>query len=54
MDTDAIRPFTEDFPDDDARLESLEGQMYPTYAVGIHCRTCEEMVGPPHAPHSVL
>jgi len=32
-----------DFPDDDACLESLVKQIYPTYPDGIHCRHCEEI-----------
>jgi len=43
MDKYTIRQFNADFPDDDACLESLVRQIYPTYPDGIHCRTCEEI-----------
>lgn len=43
MDRYTIRQFNEDFPDDDACLEHLVREIYPTFPEGIHCRTCEEV-----------
>lgn len=43
MDKYTIRQFNTDFPDDDACLECIVKQVYPTYPDGIHCRTCGEV-----------
>jgi len=43
MDKYTIHQFNADFPDDDACLEHLVKQVYPTYPEGIHCRKCGEI-----------